>query len=82
MSTDCENLLKKFLVLNPARRASLEVKIMRENGNVTFSRDIHKYTSSQSVQLFLLGDYERQVDEHGLRGGGLEAIYRASAGLE
>ena len=27
MSTDCENLLKKFLVLNPARRASLEVKI-------------------------------------------------------
>ncbi|KAG8253409.1 MAP/microtubule affinity-regulating kinase 3 [Homalodisca vitripennis] len=24
MSTDCENLLKKFLVLNPAKRASLE----------------------------------------------------------
>jgi len=29
MSTDCENLLKKFLVLNPARRASLE-NIMRD----------------------------------------------------
>jgi serine/threonine protein kinase len=27
MSTDCENLLKKFLVLNPAKRASLEVII-------------------------------------------------------
>jgi len=27
MSTDCEYLLKKFLVLNPARRVSLEVKI-------------------------------------------------------
>jgi len=26
MSTDCENLLKKFLVLNPLKRASLEVK--------------------------------------------------------
>ncbi|XP_065346875.1 MAP/microtubule affinity-regulating kinase 3-like isoform X5 [Cloeon dipterum] len=26
MSTDCENLLKKFLVLNPAKRASLEWK--------------------------------------------------------
>ena len=26
MSTDCENLLKKFLVLNPSRRASLEVE--------------------------------------------------------
>ena len=24
MSTDCENLLKRFLVLNPARRYSLE----------------------------------------------------------
>jgi len=29
MSTDCEHLLKKFLVLNPARRASLEV-IMKD----------------------------------------------------
>lgn len=29
MSTDCENLLKKFLVLNPARRASLET-IMKD----------------------------------------------------
>lgn len=25
MSTDCENLLKKFLVLSPTKRASLEV---------------------------------------------------------
>ena len=25
MSTDCENLLKRFLVLNPVKRASLEV---------------------------------------------------------
>ena len=30
MSTDCENLLKKFLVLNPARRASLEVRIIEK----------------------------------------------------
>ncbi|KAL5008486.1 hypothetical protein ScPMuIL_014067 [Solemya velum] len=29
MSTDCENLLKKFLVLNPTKRASLE-NIMRD----------------------------------------------------
>lgn len=26
MSTDCETLLKKFLVLNPTKRASLEVR--------------------------------------------------------
>lgn len=25
MSTDCENLLKKFLILNPSKRGSLEV---------------------------------------------------------
>lgn len=30
MSTDCENLLKKFLVLNPAKRASLEVSFVME----------------------------------------------------
>jgi MAP/microtubule affinity-regulating kinase len=29
MSTDCENLLKKFLVLNPTKRASLEM-IMKD----------------------------------------------------
>ena len=29
MSTDCENLLRKFLVLNPAKRATLET-IMRD----------------------------------------------------
>ena len=28
MSTDCENLLKKFLVINPVKRASLEVVIV------------------------------------------------------
>jgi len=26
MSTDCENLLKKFLVLNPLKRLSLDVR--------------------------------------------------------
>lgn len=27
MSTDCENLLKKLLVLNPVKRGSLEVNL-------------------------------------------------------
>ena len=36
MSTDCENLLKKFLVLNPARRASLEVRNSIKNGAERF----------------------------------------------
>lgn len=30
MSTDCENLLKRFLVLNPTKRASLEVSNILE----------------------------------------------------
>lgn len=30
MSTDCENLLKKFLVLNPTKRASLEVSFLKK----------------------------------------------------
>lgn len=28
MSTDCENLLKRFLVLNPAKRGTLEVSLL------------------------------------------------------
>ncbi|XP_023208772.1 MAP/microtubule affinity-regulating kinase 3-like isoform X2 [Xiphophorus maculatus] len=31
MSTDCENLLKRFLVLNPAKRGTLEVREDTEN---------------------------------------------------
>ncbi|XP_071368486.1 MAP/microtubule affinity-regulating kinase 3a isoform X8 [Centroberyx affinis] len=31
MSTDCENLLKRFLVLNPAKRGTLEVREEGEN---------------------------------------------------
>jgi serine/threonine protein kinase len=36
ISTDCENLLRKFLVLNPAKRASLEqiMKVIRSNKNI------------------------------------------------
>ena len=37
MSTDCENLLKKFLVLNPARRVNLEVGSVKTTFN-TFLR--------------------------------------------
>uniref|UniRef100_A0A3B3UAJ6 MAP/microtubule affinity-regulating kinase 3 n=1 Tax=Poecilia latipinna TaxID=48699 RepID=A0A3B3UAJ6_9TELE len=39
MSTDCENLLKKFLILNPSKRGSLE-KIMRDRWmNVGYEED-------------------------------------------
>lgn len=37
MSTDCENLLKRFLVLNPAKRGTLEVRVDAENVNIPLS---------------------------------------------
>uniref|UniRef100_A0A8C4PYW0 non-specific serine/threonine protein kinase n=1 Tax=Eptatretus burgeri TaxID=7764 RepID=A0A8C4PYW0_EPTBU len=42
MSTDCENLLKRFLVLNPLKRGSLE-QIMKDRWmNVSFEDDLLK----------------------------------------
>ena len=51
MSTDCENLLKKFLVLNPSRRANLEVnsvKILRTFTNTP--RNPH--TEEETLSFF------------------------------
>jgi MAP/microtubule affinity-regulating kinase len=39
MSTDCENLLKKFLVLNPGKRASLEAIMKDKWMNVGYEDD-------------------------------------------
>uniref|UniRef100_A0A6P4FL07 MAP/microtubule affinity-regulating kinase 3 n=1 Tax=Drosophila rhopaloa TaxID=1041015 RepID=A0A6P4FL07_DRORH len=39
MSTDCENLLRKFLVLNPAKRASLETIMGDKWMNMGFEED-------------------------------------------
>ena len=47
MSTDCENLLKKFLVLNPARRASLEVS---EKKYFHFDKDT--FRNEYSINIF------------------------------
>ncbi|KAK7602325.1 hypothetical protein V9T40_007914 [Parthenolecanium corni] len=39
MSTDCENLLRKFLVLNPAKRASLETIMKDKWMNLGYEED-------------------------------------------
>lgn len=39
MSTDCENLLRKFLVLNPAKRASLETIMKDKWMNMGYEED-------------------------------------------
>lgn len=35
MSTDCENLLKRFLVLNPGKRGTLEVREPTASGSTS-----------------------------------------------
>ena len=46
MSTDCENLLKKFLVLNPARRATLEVRVWSSlSYSLTLPDFVHSFTT-------------------------------------
>lgn len=52
MSTDCENLLKKFLVLNPAKRASLEVMETSQISNLLKSC-IFRQTNFSSLFLLL-----------------------------
>lgn len=53
MSTDCENLLKKFLVLNPAKRASLETIMKDKWMNMGYVG---------SVQIFLLTNCRLVLD--------------------
>lgn len=53
MSTDCENLLKKFLVLNPAKRASLE-SIMKDKWmNMGYVGSVH--LGHSNICLFVAG---------------------------
>ena len=56
MSTDCENLLRKFLVLNPAKRASLETIMSDKWMNMGFEEDeLKPYTEPKQD----LSDYKR-----------------------
>ncbi|XP_044257894.1 serine/threonine-protein kinase MARK2-like isoform X3 [Tribolium madens] len=61
MSTDCENLLKKFLVLNPAKRANLET-IMKDKwmnqGYVGGLKTIRIQISSDVRQKKIMNSYE------------------------
>lgn len=57
MSTDCENLLKRFLVLNPSKRGTLEVREDAENVNIPLSSYLtppHHHQWRMSSTLLLL----------------------------
>lgn len=45
MSTDCENLLKKFLILNPSKRGTLEVSSLRPSGQVLGPKETSRLSS-------------------------------------
>ncbi|XP_022905000.2 serine/threonine-protein kinase MARK2 isoform X3 [Onthophagus taurus] len=87
MSTDCENLLKKFLVLNPAKRASLETimkdKWMNMGYVVGYENDeLKPYTEPEPdmsdhkriEQLVGLG-YNRSDIEHSLESARYDDVF-------
>lgn len=55
MSTDCENLLKKFLVLNPYKRASLETIMKDRWMNMGYDEELKPYIEPESD----LADHKR-----------------------
>lgn len=75
MSTDCENLLKKFLVLNPARRASLET-IMKdrwmnmgfeEEELLPFTEPKLDISDQKRIEMLVTMGYPRTEVEESLR---------------
>lgn len=70
MSTDCENLLKKFLVLNPAKRASLETIMKDKWMNVGYEDDELKPYVEQEPEFI----DQRRVDILMSMGYGKEEI--------
>lgn len=75
MSTDCENLLKKFLVLNPARRASLET-IMKdrwmnmgfeEEELLPFKEPTLDISDQKRIEMLVTMGYPRTEVEESLR---------------
>lgn len=87
MSTDCENLLKKFLVLNPTKRASLEVR----GDKVRLITFIHSYLVKDWTNIFFfyfsffpfinIEHYEGQMDEYGLWGWRTKTVLRTRTRL-
>lgn len=75
MSTDCENLLKKFLVLNPGKRASLEAIMKDKWMNVGYEEDELKpyiepetdFSDSRRMEILLSMGYTQDEINESLR---------------
>ncbi|XP_076029266.1 MAP/microtubule affinity-regulating kinase 3-like isoform X21 [Oratosquilla oratoria] len=83
MSTDCENLLKKFLVLNPARRASLETIMKDRWMNIGYEEDELKpyaepeldLSDCKRIEILLEMKYTRSEIEESLKAQKYDDIY-------
>ncbi|XP_053211324.1 MAP/microtubule affinity-regulating kinase 3-like isoform X2 [Panonychus citri] len=75
MSTDCENLLKKFLVLNPAKRASLEVIMKDKWMNIGYEDDelkpyveyVSDFIKPTKVKILMSMGYGKEEIEDSLK---------------
>ncbi|PSN40267.1 Serine/threonine-protein kinase MARK2, partial [Blattella germanica] len=83
MSTDCENLLKKFLVLNPAKRASLE-NIMKDKWmNMGYEEDELKpfvepepdYKDLKRIEALVSMGYNRSEIEESLANAKYDDVF-------
>ncbi|KAI2805142.1 MAP microtubule affinity-regulating kinase 1 [Blomia tropicalis] len=75
MTTECENLLKKFLVLNPAKRASLETIMKDKWMNNNYENDELKpfvepkpdFSDQRRIEILTQMGYSRDEIEDSLR---------------
>ncbi|XP_042242817.1 MAP/microtubule affinity-regulating kinase 3-like isoform X14 [Homarus americanus] len=83
MSTDCENLLKKFLVLNPARRASLETIMKDRWMNIGYEDDelkpyvepVMDYDDLKRIEILNEMGYSRTEIEESLKSQKYDDVY-------
>ncbi|XP_071963147.1 MAP/microtubule affinity-regulating kinase 3-like isoform X3 [Antedon mediterranea] len=83
MSTDCENLLKRFLMLNPGKRASLEA-IMRDKWiNLGFEEDELKpykepetdFCDKRRIEMMMRMTFSREEIEESLKSRKYDAAF-------
>ncbi|XP_015792712.1 MAP/microtubule affinity-regulating kinase 3 isoform X4 [Tetranychus urticae] len=75
MSTDCENLLKKFLVLNPVKRSSLEAIMKDKWMNIGYEDDELKpfiegetdFIDTKRVEILMSMGYSKDEIEESLK---------------
>ncbi|KRT86421.1 protein kinase, partial [Oryctes borbonicus] len=83
MSTDCENLLKKFLVLNPAKRASLETIMKDKWMNMGYENDELKpyvepepdMSDHKRIEALVCLGYNRSDIEHSLESSKYDDVF-------